>query len=391
MVFIVTIFYEYSKYKDFKEEELLRVDATLVNIYPKNNFDVLKLKTTSYTFFTSINKNHEYIKNDSLSLVILTNNVSFIKFLKGFYTKSILYESQKNTTLTYTMMQKINEQHQSKSLQELFNALFLAKPLNSVLRDFFANLGISHLIAISGFHLGVLSFYIYFIFNIIYAPFHQKYMPYRNKRFDLLIVTTVLLFLYLLLTGIVPSLFRAFIMFCMGFYLLRRNIKVLSFETLLMTLLIILALYPKYIFSISLWFSLFGVFYIFLFLKYFQNLSKIWIVLLFNFWIFASFNPIVHYFFTNTSYEQLLSPFITLFFTLFYPIELFAHFLGFGFFLDEYLIIFLNYKINTFDVITPLWFFIIYVVVSFISIVKKEAFIVLNILLFIFNIYLYLQ
>ena len=258
------------------------------------------------------------------------------------------------------------------------------------MRDFFANLGISHLIAISGFHLAVLSFCLYFILHLLYAPIHQKYYPYRNKRFDILIVTACCLFAYVLLTGVVPSLFRAFIMFVLGFYFLRCNIKLLSFDTLFMTLLIILALFPSFIFSLSLWFSVIGVFYIFLFLHYFQNLPKVWMLLFFNVWIFASFNPIVHFFFANTSYEQLLSPLLTLLFTLFYPLELFIHFVGLGFLLDEYLVKLLAYKINSFELYTPLWFFLVYVIISLLSIIKKEAFITLNFLLIGFNIYLYL-
>ncbi len=161
---------------------------------------------------------------------------------------------------------------------------------------------------------------------------------------------------YLVLTDIVPSLLRAFIMFSLGILYLRRNIEVLSFQTLLITLLLIITLYPKYLFSISLWFSVIGVFYIFLYIQYFKELPKVFSFLFFNFWIFAVFNPIVHYFFYNTSYEQLLSPFITLFFTLFYPIELFLHLIGFADIFDKYIIWFLEYRMFVFEIQTPLWF-----------------------------------
>ena len=388
-IFSFNLFNEYLKYKDFKNEEFLTVNANLINIYSKDEFDVLKLQTDSFSFFTSISKNHKFVKNERLSLVIITQKVNFFNYLKGFYSKSINYEKLEKKMFINILSEKIKSQHSHPDVSELFDALFLAIPLNRNLRDFFASFGISHLIAISGFHLGVLSFCLYFIFNSFYAYFHQKFFPFRNKRFDILLICIVILFFYLILTNIVPSLLRAFIMFCMGFYLLRNNIKVLSFETLLITLLLILSFFPKYIFSLSLWFSICGVFYIFLFLKYFKDLPKVTMFLLFNFWIFASFNPIVHYFFSYTSYEQLTSPIITLLFTLFYPFELFLHFIGWGSLLDEYLILFLNYKVNIFEVWTPLWFFLLYISVSFVSIYRNEAFVVLNVLLIGFNIYLY--
>lgn len=90
-----------------------------------------------------------------------------------------------------------------------------------------------------------------------------------------MIITIITLFCYLFLTNMVPSLLRAFIMFFLAFIFLRSNVKVLSFQTLLITFLIIVTIYPKYIFSISLWFSVTGVFYIFLYIKYFKNLPKI--------------------------------------------------------------------------------------------------------------------
>ena len=113
-------------------------------------------------------------------------------------------------------------------------------------------------------------------------------------------------------------------------------------------------------------------------------------ILFFNFWIFAAFNPIVHYFFGVTSWVQLLSPFTTILFTFFYPIELFLHIFGIGSLLDSYLIDFINIDYETTDKMTPYLFFLFYILVSFLSIWSKKAFFILNILIISFNIYLYL-
>ncbi|MBU3013541.1 ComEC/Rec2 family competence protein [Poseidonibacter lekithochrous] len=391
IIFLINISIEYSKYQEVVYEELYETQVEIVNIYEKEKVDVLRLKNSNFQFFTSVNKDNDLNKLDLIEIAFLTKRIDFISYLKGFYAKNIYFDKlQRDNTFKDKISQKINENHQNPEIKEVFNALFLAIPVSSELRDTFANYGITHLIALSGFHLSVLSFLIYWIIYFPYDFFHKRHFPYRNKKFDLLLITLVLLFLYLLLTDIVASLLRAFIMLTLGIFLLRSNIKLISFTNLLLTFLIIIAFLPKYIFSISLWFSLSGVFYIFLYIKYFNELKSMVIkLLLFNFWIYFAMNPIVHYFFTNTTYEQLYSPFITIAFTFFYPLELFAHIFGFAEVFDSYLEIFLAKEFIVFDVSTSLFVFLLYIFLSFASIVSKSSFILLNVLLIAFSVYLY--
>ena len=391
LVFLFNIIHEYFKFKDFTSEEIFQSKFQIMNIYDKEEYLILKLNDKNISFFTSISKENDIKKLQYIDIGIVTTRVDFISYLKGFYSKSIYYDliPQKSGFKNY-IFENINSQHTNHKLQELFNALFLAIPISKENREIYTNFGISHLIAISGFHLGIISFIIYWLIYFPYSFFHKKYFIYRNKKADILILSMFVLLFYLVLTNIVPSLLRAFIMFVLGFFFLRSNIKVLSFQTLLFTLLLILALFPKFLFSISLWFSIIGVFYIFLYIHYFKNLPKVYSFLFFNFWIFLVFNPIVHFFFYNTSYEQLLSPFITLVFTIFYPLELLLHMFGVGSFLDEFILKFVGYEMNIFEIRTPLWFFIFYTMVSLGSIFKNRAFVILNILLILFNIYLYL-
>ncbi len=391
VIFLLNISIEYSKYQEVVYEEIYETNVELVNIYEKEKVNVLKLENGDFQFFTSVNKDSDLKKLDFIEIAFLTKKLDFISYLKGFYSKNIYFEKlQRNDTFKDKLIQKINSNHKSSEINEVFNALFLAIPVSSELRDTFANYGITHLIALSGFHLSVLSFLIYWIMYFPYTFFHKRYFPYRNKKFDLLLISLVLLFLYLLLTGVVASLLRAFIMLSLGIFLLRSNIKLISFTNLLFTFLIIIAFLPKYIFSISLWFSLSGVFYIFLYIKYFNELKSMIVkLLLFNFWIYFAMNPIVHYFFTNTTYEQLYSPFITMAFTFFYPIELLAHLFGFAGIFDKFLEIFLFKEFEVFDVSTSLSFFIFFIFLSFTSIKSKKAFILLNVFLIGFTVYLY--
>ena len=392
IIFSFNLNLQYNNYTNFKNEEVFQTDATIINIYQKQKYQVLKLQTKEFVCFTSTTKQITYKKMQDVNLYLLTNNIDFIDYLKGFYTKNFNLQIQNKTILSTKekIMAYIDLQHNNTQISSLYKALFLAIPVESSLRDIFASYGISHLIAISGFHLGVISFILYFLFHMIYKPIHQRYLPFRNKRFDLMIFISIILLIYLIFVNLVPSLLRSFTMFIFGLFLLRNNIKIFSFETLLIIILIIIALFPKLIFSLSLWFSIAGVFYIYLFIQYFKKMNKYIAFLLFNFWIYFSLNPITHYFFETTALEQLYSPIITIGFTIFYPFSAFLHIINLGEILDSGLNSILNYDIITYKKLTPLWFFILYLMFSFLSIFSKKSFIVLNILFLLFNFWLFL-
>lgn len=391
-LFLINLSIEYAKYLDLIDEEIYETKVEVLNIYKKDNFDILRVKADNFDFFTNVNKNENIKKSDFLNITFISRNISFLDYLKGFYTKTIYFDRiKKSYSLKDKIVEKINLNHENEMIKELFGALFLAIPISKELRDICTNYGISHLIALSGFHLVVLSFIIYWIFYYPYSFFHQKYFPYRNKKYDLLIITIFLLFFYLLLTGIVPSLLRAFVMFCLGIFLLRSNIKIFSFETLFFTFLIVIALFPKYLFSLGFWFSIMAVFYIYLFLQYFKNLNKYFQLFFFNLWMFLIFNPIVHFYFPQTTIEQFLSIIITITFAIFYLFEIVAHIFDFAIYFDGYIKEFLEYKFYVYEVKTPFYFFIVFLISSFLSIFYKKAFWVLNILMIIFNLFLYLR
>ncbi|WP_198304447.1 ComEC/Rec2 family competence protein [Arcobacter vandammei] len=386
----VNLSIEYSRFMDFKNSDIFELKAEVINIYKKDDFDIIKLKTSNFEFFSKVGKNENLKKLDLIYCAIDSRKIDFISYLRGFYTHILYFEKlEKPIGFKENIIKNVEENHKDELVIELFNALFLAVAVSSELRDIITAYGIAHVVALSGFHLVVLSFVIYWILYFPYSYFHQKYFPYRNKRFDIMIIITFILFYYLLLTDIVPSLLRAFVLFCLGIFLLRSNIKIISYMTLFYTFLIVIALSPQYIFSIGFWFSIFAVFYIYLFLQYFQNYNKWFLYIFFNIWMFLIFNPIVHYFFAQTALEQFYSIPITIFFNIFYPAEIFAHLFNLSSYFDNYLNIFLNHKIDIYMIKTPFWLFFLYIIFSFLSVFNKIAFIILNFLMLAFNFYLY--
>lgn len=391
-IFLINLSIEYNKYLDFIDEEIYETNVEVLNIYEKPTYNILRLKAQNFEFFTNIDKSENIKKSDLLNMTIISQNISFLDYIKGFYTKNIYFDYlEKTPKFSDKIAKKIDLNHQDEMIKELFQALFLATPISKDLRNICTNYSISHLIALSGFHLVVLSFVIYWFLYFPYSFFHQKYFSFRNKKYDLLLVSIFLLFCYLILTGIVPSLLRAFVMFVLTIFLLRSNIKIVSFMNLLFTFLIVISLFPKFLFSLGFWFSIMAVFYIFLFIKYFSNLNKYVQIVFFNIWMFLIFNPIVHFYFPQTSYEQFLSIIITIFFTFFYPFEIFAHIFDFAIYFDGFIKSFLEYKMYVYEVFTPFYFFAIFLIFSFLSIFYKKAFLILNILMIFFNIFLYLR
>ena len=390
IILLINISIEYSKYQELIDDEVYETKVKVLNIYPKKDYNILRLSASNFDFFTYFDKSESVEKLDILNILILSKNISFLDYLKGFYAKSIIFKKiEKQSSFKDEIIKKIDSNHEDNITKELFQALFLAIPISKELRDICTNYGISHLIALSGFHLGVLSFVIYWIFYFPYTYLHKKYFLYRNKKYDLLLISISFLFFYLILTNVVPSLLRAFVMFVFAIFLLRYNIKLFSYTTLFIVFLIVISLFPKYFFSLGFWFSIIAVFYIFLFLQYFSKLNKYLQIVLFNLWMFLIFNPIVHFYFPQTSYEQFLSPLITILFTFFYPFEIFAHIFDFAIYFDGFIKKFLYWDMYVYNVETPFYFFIVYLMFSLASIFYKKAFWVLNILMIIFNLYLY--
>ncbi|MFA7022574.1 ComEC/Rec2 family competence protein [Aliarcobacter sp.] len=391
-ILILNLIYEYSSYKRFKNDYIFETKASILNIYPKDRFTILKLKGEGFEFFASFSKDNNFEKLDLINVVIDTRNISFFDYLKGFFTKVLYFDRvEKRYEFKDKILENIKNNHEDAMIIELFEALFLAVPVSKELRDVITAYGIAHVVALSGFHLAVLSFVIYWILYYPYKFLQDRFFSYRNRRYDILLITIFIMFYYLILTEIVPSLLRAFVLFCIGIFLLRSNIKIFSYITLLYTFLIVIAIFPKFIFSIGFWFSIFAVFYIYLFIQYFKNGNKILLYIFFNIWMFLIFNPIVHFFFPQTAIEQFYSIPITIFFTIFYPLEIVAHIFNFSIYFDEFLKIFLENKIEVYEVFTPLYFFILYILFSFFSIWSKKSFFILNILMIGFNFYLYIS
>ncbi len=56
LLFSYNLFFNYLKYQNFIEDEVFQTQGTIVNIYEKDRYNVLKITTNDFTLFTSVNK-----------------------------------------------------------------------------------------------------------------------------------------------------------------------------------------------------------------------------------------------------------------------------------------------------------------------------------------------
>ncbi len=209
--------------------------ANVLNAYEKSKgnrrYQVLKLHSDDgFTFYTtSISK--EILSHKRLRLQIFPNkSITFAGYLGTFYVKSRI-KNQEPLPLTYkdVLLEKVASQHQNVSLQTFHNATFFATPLDKGLREKISMLGISHLIALSGFNLGILWGFVYGLLLLLYRPLQQRYFPYRHALFDVGLVSIVFLGAYTWFVDFPPSLVRAYAMVLVGWAVVLLGMQLLSF------------------------------------------------------------------------------------------------------------------------------------------------------------------
>lgn len=396
-IFSLSISLEFYNYKELTKFDSQLINATVLKQYTKTKltktgktktYQVLKLKSDDgLSFYTTASKKLSNIKYKKIQVEAWAGKISFYEYLHGFFCFTQILEVYEDKSYKTQLNTFIDTQHQDKDISLLYQALFSAKQLPRELQTLFSTLGVSHLIAISGFHLGVLSGVLFFLFKLPYKFLQNRYFPYRSYTIDSFIFISSILLLYLLFLDSPPSLLRAFVMLVLGFILYDRGIKILSMQTLFITVLFILALFPRLFFSLGLWLSVSGVFYIFLFLTHFKHLSKLWQFMILPFWVYFLMLPFSLIIFGNFSVYHPISIIWTSLFTLFYPLAIVLHILNYGDSLDFILNALMSLKIDSMKIELDMKFLVFQLILSFLSVYKKEFIYLLFLYVFVIFIY----
>jgi len=381
LLLAVRLFFEYQSYQNFISKPFYYTHANVLNAYEKSKngkrYKVLKLRSDDgFVFYTTSHKKENF-NHKRLRLQIFPNKkISFKDYLGTFYVKSRIKNSELlPLTFKDDLLGKVASQHQNSSLQSFYNAIFFATPVDKSLREKISMLGVSHLVALSGFHLGILWGLIYGLLLFLYRPVQQKFFPYRHALFDVGLVAMILLALYLWFVDFPPSLVRSYAMVLVGWVLLLLGIELLSFTFLTTILLTLVVLFPSLLLSLSFWLSVSGVFYIFLLLQYTKEYNKWIITIIFiPFGIFILMLPVVHHIFGVTSNYQLLSPLLSLLFIPFYPLVIVLHLVSFGGVLDSALLWLFLLPNKSVDNLLSFWMMLAYVGLSLGAIWSRKLF-----------------
>jgi len=336
-------FYHYTKLTRF-DDTVIEVDV--LKHYTKSSegkrYDVLKLQTQEGAKFYITSKSPlKELVGYKTKVWVKTKYLGFFEYIKGFATKGRIISISRSKSATYKLGDTLKTIHKDQAVSQIYGALFFALPLSSSLQDRFSMLGVSHLLAISGFHLGVLSFILFALLRLPYTQLQKHFFPYRHRNRDLFVLVALILGAYLLFLGDVASLLRAYAMLLVGYALHDRGMKIVSMQTLFVSIVLLLSLWPRLFLSIGFWLSVSGVYFIFLYLRYFSELPKLSSFVAVPAWVYIMMTPIALVLFGNYSLYHPLSILWSVLFTLFYPLSLLLHLLGYGDSIDGVLHFFL--------------------------------------------------
>ncbi len=371
IVFLLSLGWRYYEFKEFVSESKRFADADVLIQYTKSKngreYEVLKLRTKDgLTFYTTSKEPIKNLAGRNLSILFFPKKVTFADYLSVPFLPSVIIRVNHERSARMEVFEKIKSLHSHPWMQELYGALFLALPISKELREPVSMLGVNHLLALSGFHMGFLWIIVYGTLSLLYKPLQQRFFPWRHRLLDAGALTILLLGAYLLFTGAPPSLLRAFVMVVIGWLALIMGVELLSYSFLVFCVVLLTALFPGLLLSVGFWFSVAGVFFIYQFL----NLSKGWpkwaVFLLLNFWVYLAMLPIVHSIFGLFSLYQLLSVPLTIIFSLFYPLSMLFHIAGFADLLDPLLIDLLQIPSSghTVEYLLPLWGLALFLAIS---------------------------
>lgn len=380
-IFSYALLIEYNNFKNLTRFDSSILNATVIKQYVKSKlskknkiktYQILKLKSNQdITFYTSAKNSFPDSVGKTLELEVWAGKISFYEYMTSFYAYSKVINIDNSLSLKQELNKHIDYVHQDKNSADIYKALYTASPLPKELQSSFSRLGVSHLLAISGFHLGVLATVLFFIFKLPYKYLQDRYFPYRSYRIDSFIFISITLLGYLLFLDSPPSLLRAYTMLLIGFFLYDRGYKIISMQTLLVTIIVLLSLFPRLFFALGFWLSIAGVFYIFLFLIYFKYLSKVIQFTLVPIWVYLMMLPYSLIIFSSFSIYHPLSIIWTSLFTLFYPISILMHLINYGDFFDGQLVSLITLVDTQDNVHFNILWLIIFVSISLLSIYKR--------------------
>ena len=272
-----------ENYSNLKIGSIVKVEGKLD--YPKKN--------TNFNLFNYKN----YLLSEKIYFVLTANKITYIKDTDNIFFKA------KNLLINY-----INN---FKTKDYLYTFILgNTSLLEQDTKKSFQNNGISHLFAVSGMHITLISTLLMYLLKKI------------TKNHDIsYIITIFILLFYTFITNFSSSILRAFLLFLLIYINKKFKFNLKTIEIIMLILLILLMYNPFYIYSIGFKFTFIISIILILFSKKINNFknyfSKLLMTSLISFFVSL---PIV----INNFFEiNLISPLLNLIFVPFISIIIF--------------------------------------------------------------------
>lgn len=287
-------------------------------------------------------------------LSLLSEKIHTTISLKDYNVKVL---DQDNKGFKYIIKEKFTEHvenlfdaHLREENSSLVKAIILGKSSYLEEEDIltYRNLGLAHILAVSGLHIGIISGFLIFLFSHL-----------GIKRKINIILTLLIIWIYGFLIGFPPSILRSSIMFSILFYSQIIHEPYDSVNTLSFALFLLLLINPLWIFNLGFQLSFIATFSIIilspkilqLFYPYVNKFTKTLSSLM---GVLTGLLPIQGYYFNNIGILSILSNLIIV------PLLSLSLLLGFSMVILSFLFNFLNHIIGfILDIILSFQFLIV--------------------------------
>lgn len=312
-----------------KDKAVINSSGSKVLIYHKNSLslgDYGEFVVTNLDYDTELFSYSDYLLN---------------KGIKNYYKLSS-FEFEKN----YFVLSKIKAffleklQAHPSSYKLYINTLIFADKKDLSITEAATNLGVSHLLAVSGMHISLLLFFLELILRKFF---------YFSKHIDVLLI--IFLLFYLVVTNFELTVLRAALMKMLSLVFKNKKILFTQLDILSIVGIIMLLFNPRSLFLLSFQLSFLVSFIIIIFAKNFNFKSKIVQTYFISFVSFLVTLPFI----INANYEiniltVLVGPVYVLYFELLlYPITLVLYFIPQTYFILDYVFSFFEISLRVFD------------------------------------------
>ena len=407
---IIYIFLSINK-KDFYKTDLNsnKFEGIIVSYKIKNDLLTLEVKGIDkivcfYYFNDDVNKNN-FINNYNLgdrillsgSFSVPNNNTipnlfNYKKYLKskGIYIVmncDSFYKLSNNKNIIYMVKNIINKHINSYKSKAYLSTFIMGDKsmLDGDIYERYQNNGVSHLLAISGMHISILSGFILMLLKKININNNISYF-----------IVILFLFIYMMIIGITPSVLRCILLFLFIYLNKKYNLNISLIKIFLLVLFLVLLINPFYIYNTSFLYSFIVSFYLVLFKNKFNNDNYFYNLFLVSFISFCVSLPVTFYYFYEINFLSIIMNliFVPIISLVVFPIALITFFIPF---LDNILLVLINIieflsflfsKITFFNFIfgRPNYIFIIFYylfITIFLYTNRKKYFVLILILLFV--------